>query len=371
MPPTKSSKPTRLGNALPPHAATLIQPKARSWFGSKATPGPPHSATVAQRKRPHSAQGLAPTQAHSRSPWPAAAVNANTGAIQRMEALGGLLSFFTSPSSTSSDEAALRKWKADVSIIAKGQLANGFAAPGIYQLIEQGPFFCEHPEIVLGPRELDPVSRAMGLTSAEELALYKYSQGKKDEVTSYGYMAAEDWRCLTTAVAKIPSLGQLGIVAPVFRGDRTTDFADFLRLRVGSPCYIVHGAATTASGTHHLASAAFVANSHGTRAKHLVRILCASARYVQYWGMHGGSLDGGEVLIPAGTITYYDGEHPHVEAFAGEKKEIFTLIEVEPERVKSNVPCFDDFKGHRVNWDVVVRLIPNIAPRTAESKKDK
>jgi len=159
---------------------------------------------------------------------------------------------------------------------------------------------------------------------------------------------------------KIPSMGSLGMVSTVFRADRTTDFTDFLRVQLGKPCYIVHGAAVAGSGIHHLASAAFCMNNHGIKARTLVRIRCSSARYIQYWGMHGGSMDGGEVLIPAGTICYYDGQPPTDEPFADETKPAFTLVEVSRNDVKPNIPFFDDFKGQSVGQGVLDKLAPGL-----------
>jgi hypothetical protein len=236
-------------------------------------------------------------------------------------------------------------------------------------LINAGPFTDLHPEDVLGNTQRNLVSMAMGLTRDEEKALYKYSQGRKDEPDSYGHMDDQAWRDLESAVSKIPSMGALGLESTVFRGDRTPDFAGFLLSRYGKPCYVIHGAATTGAGIHHLASAAFVANSHGLRALCLVRIQCKSARYVQYWGMHGASLDGGEVLIPAGTISYYDGQPAQSEQFWDQSKPVFTLKEVLPNDVKPGIPFFDDFKGNEVPKGVISKLIPGLLERLEKSAK--
>jgi hypothetical protein len=222
---------------------------------------------------------------------------------------------------------------------------------------------------------MDPVSVAFGLTREEETALYKYSQGRKNKSDSPGYMERDEWEALGSAVLKIPSMGALGKVATVFRGERTSHFTHLLRKRIGKPCYIVHGCTKTAAGVYHLASAAFTVNRHAMKARDLLRIICCSARYIQYWGMHGASLDGGEVLIPALTITYYDGEPPHIERFGipmeeegrslrlGKRlpsplKEIFTLVEVDPQDVNQTLPFFDDFKGDFVDGDILRRILP-------------
>jgi hypothetical protein len=286
---------------------------------------------------------------------------------QRMETLRGLVNYFAG----SADQDPLEEWKRDVREIAKAhtQIGPNAGRPAAYTLIEKGPFRARDPSHVLNRVDMDPVSKALNLSREEETALYKYSQGLKDERDSPGYMTNEQWKDLKTAVNKIPSMGALGTAATVFRGDRKTDFTDFLRSRQGRPCYIVHGAAKTKAGVRHMSSAAFTLNSHGMRAHSLIRIICLSARYIQYWGMHGASLDGGEVLIPAGTISYFDGEAPHKEPFSEDRslKDIFTLVEVMPGDVRPDIPFFDDFKGATVSDEYLGKIFFRrqevIAPR--------
>ncbi|HKQ99896.1 MAG TPA: hypothetical protein VJT09_04435 [Pyrinomonadaceae bacterium] len=373
-----------------PEAKKIVQPKAIAQQRKTPTAPPvyrPEQQRVAQPKMIPAAQTDALLKTRPSRPQPFS--GAVSGAVQRNAVASPVMTRpaqtrMGSPSSAPKlhTNAALparglsrviqrdpvKDWIIDVRTIASAHTQIGPEAgfPQEYDRINRGPFRQKDPYEVLRRGEMDPVSVAFGMTFNEETALYKYSQGMKDERNSPGYMERREWDDLASAVNKIPSMGQLGKVATVFRGDRKTDFTDFLRGRIGQPCYILHGATRTAAGVEHLASAAFTVNSHALRAPAIVRIICVSARYIQYWGMHGASLDGGEVLIPSGTFTYYDGEAPHKEKFGFDDegpimKDIFTLVEVERDDVKDELPVFDDFKGNLVR--PAIRKITHHVPR--------
>jgi hypothetical protein len=62
------------------------------------------------------------------------------------------------------DSRRLEEWTRNVRSISTGHnRSSGLSKPGVYDLIEQGPFRGADPKGVIEREHLDPVSRALGL----------------------------------------------------------------------------------------------------------------------------------------------------------------------------------------------------------------
>jgi hypothetical protein len=172
--------------------------------------------------------------------------------------------------------------------------------------------------------KLSELGRALGLIKEEEMALYAYSQPNKGDPQSAFYMGINPtrwgpyyngWQALNSAVDKLPTLADLGLEGEqiaAFRVERKeSKFMENLAAK--APCYILHGEKMNyQTETRHFASASVMGSSvHTTeeRAKFgRLRFECPSARFIQAFGGMSTAVDGGEVLIPPGLITFCYGE---------------------------------------------------------------
>jgi hypothetical protein len=257
-----------------------------------------------------------------------------------------------------------------------------------YQLLAQG----------LGPRAdhtyrdvLDGVpwvvtnlGQAYNLTATEELAMWAYSQPDKNvpmagAVVNPTYMFShprwgafgDGWGALRSALGKLPSLGQLGLgEIPLFRVERAlSNLMLQLSMNEEQEIYIYHGLQTntgkrttlTWPGPNdaawsaelgdqpHYGSASIAPSSHSWQQKvykkGILRFVCPSAQYINAWGGMG-ILDGGEVLIPPGTVTYYNGI-PAQMPWMGGMVTMYTLTEVTGSRTRK-IPMLDDYTGDEV-----------------------
>jgi hypothetical protein len=233
------------------------------------------------------------------------------------------------------------------------------------------------------PWTLSNLGQPFHLTELEELAMWAYSQPNKNtqyvgDTVNPTYMFShprwgdhgDGWAALTSALGKMPTLDQLGLGAiPLYRVERADSNLMFrLTTNPEEETYIYHGLQTnTDPQVHHwpgpndaswsaeigrqphYASASIAISSHSWQRKvykeGVIKFFCPSAQYINAWGGMG-LLDGGEVLIPPGTITHYDGV-PIRERWMGETVTMYVLTEVTGLR-KKGVPLIDDYSGEAV-----------------------
>jgi hypothetical protein len=181
----------------------------------------------------------------------------------------------------------------------------------------------------------------------------------------------DGWGALRSALGKIPSLGQLGLgEIPLFRVERPlSNLMLQLKMNEDQEIYIYHGLQTNAGertslvwpgpnnaawsadlgDQPHYGSASIAPSSHSWQRKvykkGILRFVCPSAQYINAWGGMG-LLDGGEVLIPPGTITYYSGA-PAQMPWMGGMITMYTLTEVTGSRTRK-IPMLDDYTGDEV-----------------------
>jgi hypothetical protein len=233
------------------------------------------------------------------------------------------------------------------------------------------------------PWVLSNLGQQFHLTELEELAMWVYSQPNKNvqwagDQVNPTYMFShprwgkhgDGWSALTSALGKMPTLGQLGLGAvPLYRVERESSSLMFrFKYNPDEETYFYHGLQTNSPPTvhswpdatspewtadigkqPHYASGSIAISSHSWKPsvyrEGVIKFVCPSAQYINAWGGMG-VLDGGEVLIPPGVITYYDGV-PIQERWMGESVTMYVLTEVTGPRRKG-VPLIDDYSGEVV-----------------------
>ncbi|HXP20345.1 MAG TPA: hypothetical protein VN840_11940 [Streptosporangiaceae bacterium] len=238
-----------------------------------------------------------------------------------------------------------------------------------------------YEDLVAGkPWKLTDLGRIFGFDELEERAMYAYSQPNKNvqfigegntKKVNPVYMFSHPqwgkyfigWSALESALTKIPNLGELGLGSvPTYRVERSgSELMKYLREAEG-PAYIYHGLQTTGTKRYdywpdensptwsaevgnqpHYASASIMPSSHSWQQKAykngLIKFYCPSAKYINAWGGMG-IVDGGEVLIPPRTITYYSGS-PITETWMGTDVTMYVLTEFTGQRRKG-IPFVDD-----------------------------
>lgn len=149
---------------------------------------------------------------------------------------------------------------------------------------------------------------------------------------------------------------------PTFRAERSdSELMRFLR-DATEPVYIYHGLQTDGPARFdywpdkdhptwyaevgrqpHFASASIMPSSHSWKKEvyrnGLIKFYCPSVKYINAWGGMG-VLDGGEVLIPPRTITYYSGS-PITERWMGTDVTMYVLTEFIDQR-RRGIPFVDD-----------------------------
>lgn len=203
-----------------------------------------------------------------------------------------------------------------------------------------------------------------GLDEYEELALKAYGDANKG-VKEFGYedthvktrnphymfddpmwgVYQNGWNALTSALKKLPSLGNLGLDIPTFRIEREdSKLVQFLQGTSG-PLYICHGMTKDKKGGQpHFMSASIIPSSHSnvqnSYKRGLVKVMCKSARYINAFSVQG-IVDGGEVLIPPGVVTLYKGT-PEKQVWMGETVDVYVLTQVTG-YLNPHIPIIDDF----------------------------
>ncbi|WP_157620968.1 hypothetical protein [Saccharothrix sp. NRRL B-16348] len=173
---------------------------------------------------------------------------------------------------------------------------------------------------------------AYGLDRFEVLAVEAYSDANKKvkdfegvpnphfmgtSVQNWGYYA-DGWDALSSALAKLPSLGDLGLVLTTYRAPRQPkvmgELLEIQKIAAIKPeSMIEHGTAVMDMGQLHFLSTAITDNVHWTRAGEvggLIGITGYSGVYINPFGIQGW-LDGAEILYPPRVVTVFEGLNPH------------------------------------------------------------
>ena len=163
------------------------------------------------------------------------------------------------------------------------------------------------------------IAQRFKLDVHERLALHCYGSPGKDEVSSEFYMGAHSkwgihktgWVALNSAIEKLPSFEKLGLEnLSLFRVERAGSML-FKQLSKVEHAYVFHGVRVMNFGQYHLLSTSLIeSTAHSALKENYNRGLfiyrSKSARYMNNFSVQG-LLDGGESLIPSGTISYFVG----------------------------------------------------------------
>ena len=209
------------------------------------------------------------------------------------------------------------------------------------------------------------LGRDLGLNRYHELALLGYSQPDKHDKKKAHYMFESEtwgryksgWNALEEALKILPSFGELGVTAPVFRVERAdSEFMKALR-KYKSPVYVYHGFGRMPRGQRHQLSAGLISSSHvnkEARERGLLEFHVRSARYINAWGGMSPATDGAEVLIPAGTITLFKGKVTK-KALDDNYDEVYVMVEQNPDNLNPEIPVIEDHTGRDVSKQVHTR----------------
>lgn len=167
--------------------------------------------------------------------------------------------------------------------------------------------------------EPDALTQKYGLTPEERRSVQAYSSPGKDEEGRDYYMGESEkwgeyqngWVALASAMARLPTLGRLGMELTTYRTNRTTKETEaFQKLKAGTN--IKHGDASDAAPQGHYSSTAISYNSFWNKTADVGGIVAFTGRsgvYINPFGLQGFQ-DGGEILYPPGILTRYEGEKP-------------------------------------------------------------
>jgi hypothetical protein len=120
--------------------------------------------------------------------------------------------------------------------------------------------------------------------------------------------ASAGWRFLQSAMEKLPSTGDLGLIHSSFRLARKDEGPKIMSMPKNASLY--HGLSVMEHGQRHYLSTATGYNVHTTsgragKAGGIMEIQGTSGRYINPFGIQASSTDGAEVLYPPGTMTRY------------------------------------------------------------------
>ncbi len=175
------------------------------------------------------------------------------------------------------------------------------------------------------------ITTEYGLDRFEVKAIQEYSDADNDKVDRIIYQAGtiigkelnptymgvsqmwsyhlSGWNALTSALHKLPSLGDLGIELTTYRVSRDQTEAAALA-HLPTEANVLHGRPTDKLSQGHFASTA-VAFSHfmlrALEAGGIMAITGYSGRYINPFGKQGIGMDGGEILYPPGFLSRYEG----------------------------------------------------------------
>jgi hypothetical protein len=165
------------------------------------------------------------------------------------------------------------------------------------------------------------------LDSFEALAIEGYTNANKAERWINGkpnphYMGENGawgkyrsgWVALGSALQKLPSVGELGVVVTTYRASRETSSGNevqkIAKLEVETVVWL--GMKTMDMGQRHFLSTALTYNGHWGRARDvggMIGVTGTSGRYINPLGVMGW-VDGAEILYPPGVVTVFEGVRP-------------------------------------------------------------
>jgi hypothetical protein len=226
------------------------------------------------------------------------------------------------------------------------------------------------------------------LDPAETKALKAYTSpnkaDRKSEYYMWGDRSADDWKpfrtgweALDSALAKIPSLGQLGLQITTYRVPRppssvrgTDEMEAYSHMRAGTN--VRHGHDPMPGGQFHYMSTALTYNVHsrGILDRGAVAITGHSGRYINPFGVMSGSVDGGEVLYPHHVVTAYEGVNPTGVVTATHTHPVHHFREIDSPHAGEDVVEDNRFQqtrqggleeSHRLILDALERLPEDLA----------
>jgi hypothetical protein len=203
--------------------------------------------------------------------------------------------------------------------------------------------------------------KAYGLDAFEALALEGYTDANKDKKivngeTNLRYMGENGawgkhrtgWKALESALSKLPSLHELGIVLTTYRAPRVDkdgsggEIAMIAALQVETVVKL--GMRTMSMGQRHFLSTAVTYNGHWARAREvggMIGVTGVSGRYINPLGIMGW-VDGAEILYPPGVVTVFEGVRPEGYWEADKAYPVVHLREVS--YVEDGQAVADDFQ---------------------------
>lgn len=162
---------------------------------------------------------------------------------------------------------------------------------------------------------------------------------------NWGETYKDGWAALLGAFQKLPSLGELGLKATVYRASRNdTETSALDKLAPGTE--IEHGKQVMNQGQNHFTSTSltYSVHNHASRVSEaggMMALHSTSGVYINPFGGFG-FLDGGEVLMPPGARTTYTGKRQRGYRSEDTEAPIYHLDERVP--VKPYNESVDDFE---------------------------
>jgi hypothetical protein len=200
---------------------------------------------------------------------------------------------------------------------------------------------------VYGESKVAPLVKAYGLDTFEHNAIKAYSSPNKNDKEINGranpyFMGTssqwgkygDGWIALTSALKKLPTLGDLGLILTTYRATRTKKPGEVMEaeaLRQLAPESHVHlGIKIMDMGQYHFTSTAITYNPHWGRVLEVGGILAItgySGVYINPFGIQT-FVDGGEILYPPNILTTYEGMNPDGYQTSEGSVPVFHLREV-------------------------------------------
>ncbi|HEU5230766.1 MAG TPA: hypothetical protein VFU49_23290, partial [Ktedonobacteraceae bacterium] len=182
---------------------------------------------------------------------------------------------------------------------------------------------------VYGEEIVKKMLRAYGLNSFEHCAIQAYSSPNKSDKELNGtpnpyYMGKavmwgmyeDGWTALASALKKLPSLGDLGLILTTYRATRTKKSGETMEAaalkKLAPESHVQLGMKVMDMGQYHYTSTAITYNPHWGRAIEVggvIAITGYSGVYINPFGLQT-YVDGGEILYGPGILTTYEGMNP-------------------------------------------------------------
>jgi hypothetical protein len=345
-----------------------------------------NSAVTAQRQAQQSFGAQQPTRVESRLPHPAAnptwVVQRNghpleddenepnvelMSTLQQLDPKGTLRNLILEHTEAAKAAMTIYKKKqgktgeADAmlfkSILATIELHKSGAIASLLQIGKSRKLTKEEDQLVEVMKtpyaNKEALVKEYGLSPAEVHAVEAYSLPDKMKPQSEHYMGPakhwdkfkDGWEALDSALAKLPSLGKLGLEVTTYRATREQKESTALS-KLPVETNIKHGVNKMNMGQQHYTSTALTYNVHSGRAEEvggMMAITGKSGVLINPFGKQG-MLDGGEILYPPNMTTRYEGQKP--EGYKGKKQNVpvFHMKEVQAPESYQGVVEDENFK---------------------------